>query len=129
MRGLKSFFGGAGLLMPVLYCGGLVYYFLDFSDSVQQAQAMGLGPTVLVLGVVGLLFSIPLILKTTRLVSKARAGARAERDGDDAFDADAAIARYKTRQAEEPPPPPSNAPVAPRPSQSAPRTSFGRRNR
>jgi hypothetical protein len=51
---------------PILYCGGLLYYFLDFSGSVQEAEMDGLGPTLLGLGVVGLLFCIPFIVKIVR---------------------------------------------------------------
>ncbi len=127
MRDRKSLFGVGSVLLPVLYCAGLLYYFLDFSGSVQEAEAIGLGPTVLGLGVIGLLFSIPMIMKAGRLVGRARAR-RPDDDEPDtgsSIDADAAIARYKARQAEER----DSTPVAPPPRTSAPRTGFGRRNR
>jgi len=54
---LKSEFGVIGALVPILYCGSLLYYFLDFSGSVQEAETDGLGPTLLGLGAVGLLFA------------------------------------------------------------------------
>ncbi|GAA0563338.1 hypothetical protein GCM10008942_09720 [Rhizomicrobium electricum] len=127
VRDLKSFFGVGSALLPILYCAGLLYYFLDLSGSVQEAEEVGLGPTVLGLGVVGLLFSIPLIIRVVRLVGRARARG----PGDDepgsgrTVDADAAIARYKARQAEER----DRTPVAPPPRTPAPRSGFGRRNR
>ena len=45
MQSLKSVFGVIGALVPILYCGGLLYYFLDLSGSVHEAQTLGLGPT------------------------------------------------------------------------------------
>jgi hypothetical protein len=108
VRSFKSVSGVAGALIPVLYCGGLLYYFLDVAGSVQEAEEIGLGPTVLGLGAVGLLFSIPLILKVLRLFRGPRSGGNTPRDnghddGDDdgGFDADAAISRYMARRATE----------------------------
>lgn len=128
MRDLKSFLGVGSALLPILYCAGLLYYFLDLSGSVQEAEEVGLGPTVLGLGLVGLLFSIPLIIRVVRLVGRSRAR-RPDDDEPDSgrtVDADAAIARYKARQAEER----DRTPVAPPPSRTpAPRSGFGRRNR
>jgi hypothetical protein len=129
VRDLKSFLGVGSAFLPILYCAGLIYYFVDFSGSVQEAEATGLGPTMLGLGVVGLLFSIPLIIRVVRLIGRSRAR-RPDDDEPDTgrtVDADAAIARYKTRQAEEP----KSPPVVPRPRTGgpAPRSSFGRRNR
>ena len=100
---LKSIFGVTGALLPVLYCGGLLYYFLDLSGSVQQATDIGLGPTVLGLGVVGLLFSIPLILKVMRIFARPRPPGSGPSPGDDedGFDADAAIARYMAQRSSE----------------------------
>lgn len=128
MRDLKSLFGVGSALLPILYGAGLLYYFLDLSGSVQEAEVIGLGPTVLVLGVVGLLFSIPLIIRVVRLVGRARARGPDDDEPDTGrtIDADAAIARYKARQAEER----DSSPVAPPPPRTpAPRSGFGRRNR
>jgi hypothetical protein len=112
MRTFKSVFGVAGAVVPVLYCGGLLYYFLDVGGSVQQATEIGLGPTILGLGVVGLIFCIPLIIKIARLFSGPRSpgsGSRPDPDEDDSgFDADAAIARYMASRSAE-----STAPSAP----------------
>jgi len=129
MRSLKSSFGIAGALLPVVYCAGLIYYFLDFSGSVQEAEAIGSLPTLLGLGVVGLLFSIPLFLKIVRMLTRRPSpGANSEAsDGGDRVDADAAIARYKAQRAAQtpvtPPPPPKPAPKNPGPKKPA----FGRR--
>ena len=99
MGSLKSVFGVIGALVPVVYCGGLLYYFLDTSGSVQGAATIGLGPTMLGLGVVGLLFCIPLIFKLVRFLGSGDRGGRAGStpDGDD-FDAEAALARYMARK-------------------------------
>lgn len=111
MQRLKSIFGVIGALVGVLYCGGLIYYyyFLDISGSVQEAKEIGLGPTLLGLGIVGLLLCIPLVWKIVRLFAAPRSpgsGGRSGPDalppgGDDAFDADAAIARYLARRSAE----------------------------
>ena len=138
MRTFKSVFGVISALGPVLYCGGLLYFFFDQAGgSVQQAEDMGLGPTLIGLGVVGLLFCIPLLYKIMRLIT----GPRSPRSGGDGgpsastgdeesgFDADAVIARYMARQTTEAAP---NAPaISPtRPSTSpAKRQGFGRKIR
>lgn len=138
MRSLKSVFGVFGALMPIIYCGSLVYYFLDLSGSMDEAVTNGLGPTVLGLGAVGLLFCIPLMVKVVRIFNKPRSpgspgpgGADAPtRDGDDGFDADAALARYMARQSQQASPGPSAAPLAPEGGAPANRNgSFGRRIR
>jgi len=133
MRMLKSVFGVAGAVVPVLYCGGLLYYFVDLSGSVQQVTEIGLGPTVLGLGIVGLLFSIPLILKVVRIFARppspgSGSGPDAPaRDEESGFDADAAIARYMAQRSLETVP---DAPVvSPTRKGGGParRASFGRK--
>lgn len=119
MRSLKSSFGIAGALLPVVYCAGLIYYFLDFSGSVQEAETIGSLPTLLGLGVVGLLFSIPLFLKIVRMLprpSSPKANTDGSDDGDH-VDADAAIARYKAQRSTQTPitPAPKPAPKNPGP--------------
>src|SRR6516225_9505016 len=66
----KSVFGIARAVVPVLYCGGLVLYFLNTSGgSWENVDSIGMGPTVLGLGVVGFLFCIPPIIKIMLLLS------------------------------------------------------------
>lgn len=114
LANLKSMFGLGGALLPVLYCGGLLVYFLGVGGSVKGTREIGLGPTVIGLGVVGLLFCIPLILKIMRMVRGPRApgadgdappsskfGGGDDDDGDSDARADAVIARYLARQAAE----------------------------
>ena len=60
MQSLKSVFGVIGALFPVVYCAGLFYYFFGVAGSVEEAKEIGLAPTLLGLGAVGLLFCIPL---------------------------------------------------------------------
>jgi hypothetical protein len=135
----KSVFGVARALGPVLYCGYLAYYFFDAGGSVQGIQDIGLGPTVLGLGAVGLLFCIPLVMKIVRMFRTPRApgsgGSAPTHDGDDddgGAAADAAIARYMARKAkEDASAKPSTNTVSPRPVQQssgpARRPSFGRK--
>lgn len=129
MRNWKSVLGVIGATVPIVYCGWLVYYFLDVSGSVQEAEHNGLGPTVLGLSVVGLLFCIPLAIKLIRIFNRPRPpGSGGDAPRDDEFDADAVIARYMARQSAEP----ANAPSMPtRPQSSAPagRPGFGRKVR
>jgi hypothetical protein len=101
MQPLKSVFGVIGALVPIVYCGGLLYYFLDTSGSVQGAEAIGLGPTLLGLGAVGLLFCIPLIVKVVRIFAGPRSPGSSMDDDGDGFDADAALARYMARRSSE----------------------------
>ena len=134
MRTLKPAFGVIGALMPVLYCGSLLYYFFDVSGSVEGAQELGLGPTLIGLGAGGMLFCIPLIIKLMRIFRAPPApgsGGRPDAptdDTDNGFDADAAIARYMAQRSAEGAPAPS---PAARPAQGGggPARGFGRRVR
>jgi hypothetical protein len=133
MGTLKSVFGVIRALVPVLYCGGLLYYFLHVSGSVQEAEMEGLGPTLLGLGAVGLLFCIPLIVKIVRIFARPRSPGSgpdaSTRNDESGFDVDAAIARYKAWRSQEAAP---NAPAA-RPAHEgggpARRPGFGRKIR
>ena len=137
MQSLKSVFGVIGALVPILYCGGLLYYFLDLSGSVHEAQTLGLGPTLLGLAVVGLLFCIPLILKIVRICAAPRSPGSGGRgapnapahDGDSAFEADAVVARYMAQRSAEAASPPPAAPPAHGGGGPASRPSFGRKIR
>lgn len=127
----KSIFGLARAAVPVLYCGYLAFYFFDVGGSAQGVEDSGLGPTVIGLGAVALLFSIPLALKAVRFFTGPRtpgprsAGPRADENDDDdgGAAADAIIARYMARQAAE-----TKAGAARAASKSGPaKPSFGRK--
>ncbi len=115
MPTLKPVLGVIGALFPVIYFGGLIYYFLDNSGSVQEAEVNGLGPTLLGLTVVALLLCIPLMIKIVRLIAGPRSPGSGGRGGPDAstrdeeggFDADAVVARYMSQRSVE------SAPTAP----------------
>lgn len=133
MRPLKPIFSLIGTVVPIIYCGYLLHYFLDQAGSLEEAKAIGLGPTLLGLAVVGLfffiVFAIKLVLIFIALRSRrpgGRGGPDAPTDGD-GFDADAVVARYMARRSAEVPP---NTP-APPPAHggSANRASFGRKVR
>lgn len=118
---VKSVLGLIGVLVPVLYCGGLLYYFLDVSGSVENAEDIGLGPTILGLAGIGLLFCIPLVVKSVRMFAGPRSpgasGKGGGRGGPDAsthddegggesgpdggINADAVVARYMARRSAE----------------------------
>jgi hypothetical protein len=121
--------------LPVVYCGWLLFYFLDLGGANGSPVMEGLGPTVIGLGVVGLLFCIPLVFKLIRLVVTPR-GPKADAGRPDtptpqeesSFDADAALARYLARkQAGAQDPPASFAPLSPQQDGTSQRPSFGRK--
>ena len=130
MDTFKTAFGVARALFPVVYFCGLLSYFLDVSGgSIHQAWEIGLGPTILGLGFVGLLFCIPLALRIVRILNRPRAPGsgpgRSAPDDDYGFDADAVVARYLAQR------PVEAASPAPRPAPksggAARPTGFGRR--
>lgn len=130
MQNLKSAFGIVSALVPVIYCCGLLYYFVDTSGSLEEARAIGLGPTVLGLGIVGFLFSIPAIVKAIRLVARLLSPGSGGGDtpkGGGKLDPDAAIARYLAKQSAGGATRVSDAPRAPIGSGPSDRPSFGRR--
>ena len=108
---MKSVFGVIGALVAVLYCGGLIYYFVNGAGSVEDAQSIGLGPTLLGLGLIGLLFCVVLVVKIARVSIGTRSSGSGWRgglsattndgEGEGEFDADAAVRRYMARQSAE----------------------------
>jgi hypothetical protein len=130
-------FGVFGALVPVIYCGGLLYYFIDLSESMDEATKNGLGPTELGLAAVGLLFSIPLMVKVVRLFGRPRSPESTGPSGPDVsthddesgFDADAVIARHMQRQFAKAAPGAPAAPPAHVGGEPPSRPGFGRRIR
>lgn len=137
MRSLKPLLGLLSTIFAVGYCGYLVYYFYDMSGSMKEVGDNGLGPTVVGLGIVGLIFGCVLLVKLYLIFSSLRSTRAHRRGGPDGpsgddtggFDADAVIARYMARQAAEaataPPviPPRNDGGGPPRPG------GFGRKGR
>ena len=131
MRNAKSIFGVILAALPVLYCVGFLLYFNSVRTSFGGLVDSSLGPTMIGLGAVGLLFLIPLVLKIRRLIRGTGAPGAGGGGSDDApreegsdFDPDAALARYMAQRssgARGPGSPPGQggAPVRP--------TGFGRR--
>ena len=127
MRTFKSVFGIIGALIPVLYCVGLLVYFVGVERWTGVPVGNALGPTILGLGVVGLLFSIPLVLRIRKLfVQPAQSKVEIQRtaqvfaDEPSQFDPDAAIARYMAKRGQ------AEASVSPS-DEPPPRPSFGRK--
>ncbi len=135
MRGFKSAFDMFRAFMPVIYCGGMLFYFLYVSGgSLENVNMLGLGPTLLGLGIVGLIFCIPLAIRLVRLFGGPRTPGsggpgRSATDDEDGFDADAVVARYMAQRPTEaiatspaaPPTPKGGGPIRP--------VGFGRRSR
>lgn len=127
-------FRAISMIFPALYFGGLFYYFFHMSGSIQGAEDMGLGPTLLGLAVVGLVFSIPLLYGIVRFILTRRhrpgahGGPHEPDDGESGFDADAVIARYLARKsAEEAASKPDSSPT--RGDGASKPAGFGRRKR
>ena len=109
MQPIKSVFGLVMAAIPVVYCLGFLLYFNSVRTSFGGLLDGALGPTIVGLGVIGLLFLIPLVLRIRKLVAPPAAPAapasgstpRAEeapREERSDFDPDAAIARYLAKQ-------------------------------
>ncbi len=111
MPSLKSVFGMAGTLFAIAYCGGMVFYFLDLTGSMDEARNQGLGPTIIGLGGVGAIFVLALVFQIVRRLLKARSpggggGPEAPpRGGKGGFDADAAFERYMAQRTPDAAPP------------------------
>jgi len=131
MGPFKSIFGLMRTIVPVVYCGGLVWYFLDLSGSVEDAKAIGLWPTLVGLSVVGLLFCIPLIFKIVWIIlglRSPRTGSHGDADTPGSgFDADAAIARFKAQRSADVASSARTTPAAPASGGPGQRHSFGRK--
>ncbi len=132
----RSTFGVIGALLPVGYCAGLIFYFLNKSSSLETANEIGLGPTIMGLGLVGLLVCLPLFWNLFRMFSgpaSPDSGAGGAQKGPAAsgkgkLDADAIIARYLAQRPVEPVPtgPALGARAA---GATMGRPTFGRRGR
>ncbi|MDX2210266.1 MAG: hypothetical protein SFV20_07890 [Sphingopyxis sp.] len=123
-------------LLPALYFGGFLWYFNGVGGgNIAGIVDIGLGPTVAGLGLLVALFSIKPIIVVLRFLlgadwvttrnERQGAGPASSMAGDEAFDADAALARYMagrsaSREADGPPP------IDPAPS-PPPRPGFGRK--
>src|SRR3989344_1446993 len=109
-------------LIPVAYIGFFLWHFMGVGgNSMEGIVGIGLGPTVLGLSIIALLFLIGPLVKLLRVASGAnRVPGAAVKVGDDlpateGFDADAAFARYMSKRGEAPPP------------ADTPRPQFGRK--
>lgn len=126
----RSAFGIMSSCLAVLYFGGLIYYFTKGGSALDSAMASGLGPTLIGLGILGLIaFGILLfrIVRAFMPAQKTVVYSSADRL-DDApqsdFDPDAAVARYLERKiAQQAASSAGGDPVPPRPEFKG----FGRR--
>lgn len=101
---LGKVLGIIGALIPLVWIGWLLYYFVGVGGNTAEGVAgIGLGPTVIGLSIVGLLFALPLIIKLLRTTTGVNRVPGAGFDNklkpgevvvEPAFDADAALANY-----------------------------------
>jgi len=100
--------GVIGGLIPLVWIGWLLYHFVGVGGGTAEGVAgIGLGPTVIGLSIVGLLFALPLIIKLLRATTGVDRvpGASFEaklKPGEvvvePEFDADAAFASYMRKR-------------------------------
>lgn len=118
-----------GALLPIAYCGWMVWYFTDMGGLDNPLISQELKPTIIGLGIIGLLFVVGFVFKLRGAFRRPGSGenggdpsskiASRSDEPDSPPDADAMIARYLARRDAEGPAP---AAVA-RPAAA----SFGRR--
>ena len=107
MRSLRPLLSLVGGLIGTVYCFGLALYLHGVSFGTWMTRdVFQLRPTIIGLIVVGLLFALPLIIKLVlaALASRPpRVAGVANGAVQEAFDADAALARYMARRGDEQP--------------------------
>ena len=96
--------GVIGGLLPLVYIGFMLRHFVGVGGGTAEGiVGIGLGPTVIGLSTVGLLFALPLIIKLLRTTTRVNRvpgadltpGAVSDEPG---FDADAAFANYMRKR-------------------------------
>lgn len=105
---LGKMFGVIAGLLPLIYIGWLLRHFIGVGGGTAEGIAfIGLGPTVIGLSLVGLLFALPLLVKLLRVATGANRapGKKAETmlkpgeaAGEPPFDADAVFADYMRKR-------------------------------
>lgn len=126
---MRAVVGWLLALVPIAYIGFFLWHFMGVGgNSMEGVVGIGLGPTVLGLSIIALLFLVGPLIKLVRVASGVnRVPGAGVKVGDDlpateGFDADAAFARYMRERAETPPPPSDLAPTP-----DTPRPQFGRK--
>lgn len=129
-----------GMLIPVGYCFGMVYYFNSVDAQygfLSLGQNRDFVSTKFGLTVVGLLFCVPLLFKLVRFMAGQASTAAPRKPGasrwdddetasDPDFDPDAMIARYLANRSHQPESAEAKAAEPEAPAQPA-RPAFGRR--
>ncbi|WP_428629015.1 hypothetical protein [Sphingopyxis sp.] len=105
---LGKILGIIGGLIPIIYIGWMLRHFVGVGgDSAEGVASIGLGPTVIGLTVVGLLFALPIIIKLLRAATGVNRVPGASFDAklkpgevvvEPEFDPDAAFANYMRRR-------------------------------
>lgn len=139
----KSSMSLIGMLLPLLYFGGLIYYFSGVGGGTLQGIIdIGLGPTMFGLSALGLLFAIKPVMLLIRFLAGLSGGAtpapsprRNSADTDESlgssdFNADDALARYIAKRNAAPVESDglSAARAEPNVAAASPRPSFGRKS-
>lgn len=102
----KTLWGLIAGLVPVIWFGGLAIHFYRVNEAMGGLASRELMPTIVGLGGLGLLFTIPILIKLVRLASGTaskpkgpKAAEAADEDAPGDFDPDAVIARYLEKKA------------------------------
>jgi hypothetical protein len=118
---VKAVVAAIAALVPVVYCGGLVFHFINVGGSVEKSTDIGLGPTMLGLTIVGALFLIPVFFKVAKIFGGPRSpepGPYGSTPGSEGgIDADAVVARYLAQRSLEAAAGLSSSSLPPRPIQ------------
>ncbi|MCW4463699.1 hypothetical protein OK349_18490 [Sphingomonas sp. BT-65] len=124
---LKTLWGLIAGLVPVVWFGGLAIHFYRVNEAMGGFASRELMPTIVGLGGLGLLFTIPILIQLVRLVSgsatkpkELKAPVAADDAAASDFDADAVIARYLEKKA-------AGEASFEVPDNAAPRPTFGRK--
>jgi hypothetical protein len=110
MKTAKSFIGLVAALLPILYIGGLLFWFSRLNNATYGLFDRALSPTMFGLAAIGLVFVLLFALKLWRMSRppvmprSGGAGPALEEEKSD-FDPDAALARYLARRNAAPVPP------------------------
>ena len=126
---MRGVFAWLAALIPVAWIGYLLWHFIGVGgNTAQGVVGIGLGPTVLGLSIIALLFLIGPLIKLIRVASGSNRVPGSSVKVDDTlpategFDADAAFAHYMSKRVENPTPVVEEVPDA-----APARPQFGRK--
>lgn len=88
MHQVRTGLGLIGAIIPIAYCGGMIWYFVDMGGWDDPFISKGLQPTILGLGIVGLIFVVLLGFQIRRVARTTGSGGDDDGPSSPAFGAD-----------------------------------------